>query len=503
MADQPDYYKVLGIAPSATQQQIRDAYKRASLKTHPDRVSVDSPERASRTRQFQKVNDAYYTLSDQGRRREYDAARRDHFAGEDDTADEEVPRGAGAFPWSTFGFGGSEQERQGRDSDQFGSVFEEMLREEGLATDEADGQSVPTKKFWSIVGAVSGGALGFIVANVPGALAGAVAGNRLGAVRDAKGKIHVKQQYPSPHPSFHRLRVVRNVVIPDLFESVLQHDEIFPHTIPTMATAAASVYPSLENRPIKDTVCLFDVDETLSPARQPATAEMQELLSQLRHKCAIGYISGSDFAKQQEQLGSSSVPVTSLFDFCFAENGLNAFRLGKPLASTSFIEWLGEEKYQNLVNFTLRYLADIRLPRKRGTFIEFRKGMINISPVGRNATIAERNEFEEYDNVHNVRKTLVEALKKEFPDYGLTYSIGGKISFDVFPTGWDKTYCLRHLEAEKESTGVEYKNIHFFGDKCMPGGNDYEIFSDSRTIGHSVDSPEHTMKLLRELFELS
>lgn len=105
-------------------------------------------------------------------------------------------------------------------------------------------------------------------------------------------------------------------------------------------------------------------------------------------------ISGSDFAKQQEQLGSSSVSVISLFDFCFAENGLNAFRLGKPLASTSFIEWLGEEKYQNLVNFTLKYLSEVKLPRKRGTFIEFRKGMINISPVGRNATIAERNEFE-------------------------------------------------------------------------------------------------------------
>jgi len=30
--------------------------------------------------------------------------------------------------------------------------------------------------------------LGFIVANLPGALAGALAGNRLGAVRDAKGK---------------------------------------------------------------------------------------------------------------------------------------------------------------------------------------------------------------------------------------------------------------------------------------------------------------------------
>jgi phosphomannomutase len=107
-------------------------------------------------------------------------------------------------------------------------------------------------------------------------------------------------------------------------------------------------------------------------------------------------VGGSDFSKQQEQLGSATVNVTSLFDFCFSENGLNAFRLGKPLASTSFIQWLGEDKYQNIVNFVLRYLSEIRLPKKRGTFIEFRSGMINISPIGRNATADERNEFEEY-----------------------------------------------------------------------------------------------------------
>ena len=84
-----------------------------------------------------------------------------------------------------------------------------------------------------------------------------------------------------------------------------------------------------------------------------------------------------------------------------------------------------------------------------------------------------------------------------------SYSIGGQVSFDVFPVGWDKTYCLRHIEAEKEITGIEYKTIHFFGDKCFPGGNDYEIFSDERTIGHAVDSPADTMKQLKEMFQLS
>lgn len=119
-------------------------------------------------------------------------------------------------------------------------------------------------------------------------------------------------------------------------------------------------------------------------------------------KSAKYQVGGSDFSKQQEQLGSSTVSVTSLFDFCFSENGLNAFRLGKPLASTSFIQWLGEEKYQNMVNFLLKYLSEVRLPKKRGTFIEFRTGMINVSPIGRNATVEERNEFEEWVFFHAI-----------------------------------------------------------------------------------------------------
>lgn len=84
-----------------------------------------------------------------------------------------------------------------------------------------------------------------------------------------------------------------------------------------------------------------------------------------------------------------------------------------------------------------------------------------------------------------------------------SYAIGGQISFDVFPEGWDKTYCLRHLENEANAPGgVTYKTIHFFGDKTFKGGNDYEIYEDSRTVGHSVTGPEDTAKILKELFDL-
>ena len=95
----------------------------------------------------------------------------------------------------------------------------------------------------------------------------------------------------------------------------------------------------------------------------------------------------------------------------------------------------------------------------------------------------------------------MKVLREEFADYGLTFSIGGQISFDIFPNGWDKTYCLRHLENEaKRPGGIEYSTVHFFGDKTAEGGNDHEIFSDPRTIGHTVTGPEDTMRQLKELF---
>ncbi|PWY96929.1 eukaryotic phosphomannomutase [Testicularia cyperi] len=256
-------------------------------------------------------------------------------------------------------------------------------------------------------------------------------------------------------------------------------------------------------------LCLFDVDGTLTPARQGASPEMIELLAQLRKTCVTGVVGGSDLKKIREQLQVTPADFLTQFDYVFAENGLTAYRNAEPLASQSFIGWLGEERYQKLAKFCLKYIAGLEIPVMRGTFIEFRNGMINVSPIGRNASIEERITFEQYDQQHHVRRDFVAALKKEFPDYGLTYSIGGQISFDVFPHGWDKTYALRHValdgaqeQGSKSAADLGWDHIHFFGDKTYPGGNDHEIFSDPRTTGHTVTKPQDTMDQLRHLFGL-
>ncbi|KAL6854601.1 DnaJ domain-containing protein [Trichoderma novae-zelandiae] len=197
----PDYYAILEVTEKASAAQIRDAYKRAALKTHPDRVANNSPERAQRTRRFQLVNDAYYTLSDPTRRAEYDIQRTsyrrptasDPFQESEDTSGQSFY----SWAWDHFANGAGREEAENA---QFSDAFEEMMRDEGFAPDGTPNQQQQgTSTMWGMVGAVSGGALGFIVGNVPGLLAGAVAGNRLGAIRDTKGKsvYQVFQELPS------------------------------------------------------------------------------------------------------------------------------------------------------------------------------------------------------------------------------------------------------------------------------------------------------------------
>ncbi|XP_034043501.1 phosphomannomutase 2 [Thalassophryne amazonica] len=239
------------------------------------------------------------------------------------------------------------------------------------------------------------------------------------------------------------------------------------------------------------TICLFDVDGTITPARQSASPEMAAFLQKLRSRVRLGVVSGSDLCKIKEQLGDD---VIQKVDYVFSENGLVAYKDGQLLSVQSIQAHMGEEVLQELINFCLSYMAKIKLPKKRGTFIEFRNGLINVCPIGRSCTQEERNEFYELDQKEKIREKFVSVLQEEFKGKGLTFSIGGQISFDVFPNGWDKRYCLEIIEKDK------YETIHFFGDKIKPGGNDYEIYSDPRTIGHAVTCPEDTQSLCEELF---
>ena len=101
-------------------------------------------------------------------------------------------------------------------------------------------------------------------------------------------------------------------------------------------------------------------------------------------KVAIGLVSGSDLVKVSEQMGKDCL---SEFDFVFPENGLVAYKNGVEIGRKSIASFMGEEKLQKFINFCLGYMSKLELPIKRGTFIEFRNGLINICPPGRSVSI--------------------------------------------------------------------------------------------------------------------
>ena len=63
------YYDILGVSTNATEEQIRAAYRRKALATHPD----TNPEDPLAPAKFKRVQTAYETLSDSGRRALYDS----------------------------------------------------------------------------------------------------------------------------------------------------------------------------------------------------------------------------------------------------------------------------------------------------------------------------------------------------------------------------------------------------------------------------------------------
>ena len=92
------------------------------------------------------------------------------------------------------------------------------------------------------------------------------------------------------------------------------------------------------------------------------------------------------------------------YEYVFSENGLVAHHRGKLIGKQSIELKIGEEKIQKLLNFGLKYMSNLQLPVKRGTFVEYRSGLINFCPVGRSCTQEQRDQFAEFDKVRFQRK---------------------------------------------------------------------------------------------------
>ena len=97
-----NYYEILGISENATQEEIKQNYRKLSLQYHPDRNKT-----AGAAAKFQKINEANQILGDKQKRMTYDMQMQfggmlggsNHMSGLDDLLNSFLGGGMGGFPF--------------------------------------------------------------------------------------------------------------------------------------------------------------------------------------------------------------------------------------------------------------------------------------------------------------------------------------------------------------------------------------------------------------------
>lgn len=273
---------------------------------------------------------------------------------------------------------------------------------------------------------------------------------------------------------------------------------------------------------IKKTALVLDVDNTLTPPRQPIEQEMANILNRLRVPFLIAAGSHLPILKKQffEPLYQSSFRKT--FD-AFVSNGAIHYHCDytnemsiEMVSEFNIKEHLGESGYHFVINKLVATLEreDYQLPNSITLVDEKivdRGSMINFCPMGRkNQEDADatrnRENFVAFDEETHYRKKLIGHLNLELSTLintrQLKIAIGGQTSLDVGIIGEDKTKPLRVLLKNG------FERIVFIGDALFNNGNDAPIIDFIHAWPKDAHCPveaiptaswHETMNIIRQL----
>lgn len=256
------------------------------------------------------------------------------------------------------------------------------------------------------------------------------------------------------------------------------------------------------------TVFLFDLDGTLCKSRKPVTKKLVSLLTEVNKNYELGILTGSDldFLKEQCKDLFKSLGYEQKV-YALACNGTKSFSVS--LNSKSIVEYnlikeenlrerIGEENFKTvmceLIYEQTESMIDYDFPLT-GNFITYRGSTINWCPVGRCANDEDRAIFKKEDKEKNIRATHVESIKRAFSENnvdGLIINVAGDTSFDIYPTGWDKTYAMQFFE--------DY-DVYFWGDRMTEGGNDYTMHMRRDVNSFPVENPNETYKSVKKVIK--
>ena len=236
-------------------------------------------------------------------------------------------------------------------------------------------------------------------------------------------------------------------------------------------------------------VYLFDIDGTLTPPRQVIDPDFARFFLQFALNNIVYLSTGSDRSKALQQVGPSIMNACrGVFTCC----GNEFWEGNKKVYEREFYPGLRLENYLN------DCVANTSFPIKAGRHLEYRKGMLNFSVVGRDATREERALYAKWDAEHREREKIANHLILASEHYGdIDVSIGGEISIDIYLVGRDKSQSVNTVRQ------LHALPIVYVGDKMSPNGNDYPavkaLKQDFGDLPLCVSSWQETRSALRRI----
>ena len=253
-------------------------------------------------------------------------------------------------------------------------------------------------------------------------------------------------------------------------------------------------------------IVLFDMDGTLTEPRKVIKNNIIPALRELCKITEIGIVTGSDYDYVRQQIGTllentelryriHILPCNGTKYYPPPNIATNEYQIAHQV---NMREELGESNFRAIIRYLLQrqhllFVYDLPVT---GHHINYRGSLINWCPIGRNANDNDRDTFIEFDTrtSNTFREDEINGFKirvtRDMNIENIVIKMGGDTSFDIFPKGWDKTYCLRHFS--------NYQPAYFVGDRCEHNGNDWEIYQALRYNGRAfkTSGPEETSRII-------
>lgn len=213
------------------------------------------------------------------------------------------------------------------------------------------------------------------------------------------------------------------------------------------------------------TAYVFDIDGVICDRGSKIDPDFKQFFKNWAQGKNIYFLTGSNREKNIDQVGQDILDLATISFHCL---GNSIWIQEQEVCVNQFL--LKQEEYDFLNCAVLK--SDFN--NKTGSHIEYRKGSVNFSIVGKNASPDDRNLYISYDKVFNEREKIIKDFKKRFER--LDMFLGGDVSLDICLRGADKSQCF---------TLIQHPMIHFFGDRCHGYGIDAP-FAERCTGDHKV-----------------